>query len=291
MSQNTFSPPLPLASGGEMNGPTHGRLVEIARQIRIHIIKMTAAAKSGHPGGSLSIADIMAYLFFAEMRLDPDDRERTDRDRFVLSKGHAAPALYATLALRGFFPQKDLISLRKIDSHLQGHPHRLDTPGVEASTGSLGQGLSMACGMALGLRLSNVPANVFCIIGDGESQEGQIWEAAMAAGFRKLSNLCAFLDYNNLQIDGKVTDIKDINPIKAKWESFRWQTLEIDGHDLIQIHSAVRAFKNEKERPTMIVSHTVKGKGVSFMENQVDFHGVAPNEEEKEIALKELSDG
>jgi transketolase len=233
----------------------------------------------------------MAYLFFAEMRIDPQDRQRSDRDRFVLSKGHAAPALYATLALRGFFPEKDLISLRKIDSHLQGHPHRLDTPGVEASTGSLGQGLSMACGMALGLRISDLPAHVFCIIGDGESQEGQIWEAAMAAGFRKLSNLCVFLDYNNLQIDGRVTDIKDINPIREKWESFRWHTQEIDGHDLEQIHSAVRSFKSEKERPTMIICRTVKGKGVSFMENQVDFHGVAPNTEETEIALKELSDG
>ena len=289
MIHNKFGPP--FAAGDDLDGRTQKQIAEIARQIRVQIIKMTSAAKSGHPGGSLSIADIMAYLFFAEMRIDPQDRERTDRDRFVLSKGHAAPALYATLALRGFFPEADLVSLRKIDSHLQGHPHRLDTPGVEASTGSLGQGLSMACGIALGLRISGLSPNVFCIIGDGESQEGQIWEAAMAAGFRKLSNLCVFLDYNNLQIDGRVTDIKDINPIREKWVSFRWHTLEIDGHDLGQIHSAVRSFKEEKDRPTMIICRTVKGKGVSFMENQVDFHGVAPNAEETEIALKELSDG
>jgi transketolase len=263
-------------------------LTEIARKIRIHVIKMTATAGSGHPGGSLSIAEILAFLYFKEMNIDPGNPDKKDRDRFVLSKGHAAPALYATLALRGFFPEDQLLTLRKVDSILQGHPHRLDTPGVEASTGSLGQGLSMACGMAIGQKISHNPSNVYAIIGDGESQEGQIWEAAMAAGFRKLDNLCVFLDYNNLQIDGKVSAIKDIQPLREKWESFLWKVVDIDGHDLNQIENAVEIFRAEKNKPTMIIAKTTKGKGVSFMENQVDFHGVAPNREEMEIALKEL---
>jgi len=265
-------------------------LTEMARKIRIHIIKMTAAAGSGHPGGSLSIAEILAYLYFKQMTIDPKNPDKKDRDRFVLSKGHAAPALYATLALRDFFPENKLLTLRKVNSILQGHPHRLDTPGVEASTGSLGQGLSMACGMAIGLKISHISSSIYAIIGDGESQEGQIWEAAMAAGFRKLNNLCVFLDYNNLQIDGKVSVIKDIQPIREKWESFLWQVREIDGHDLYQIEEAVKAFHAEKRKPTMIIARTTKGKGVSFMENQVDFHGVAPNMEEMKIALKELHD-
>jgi transketolase len=264
------------------------KLKEIARKIRILIIEMLSEAGSGHPGGSLSTADIMSYLYFKEMRVDPKNPELPDRDRFVLSKGHAAPAFYAALALKGFFPETDLHRLRKIDSHLQGHPHRLDTPGVEASTGSLGQGLSMASGMALGHKISKTNVNVYALIGDGESQEGQIWEAAMTAGFRKLDNLCVFLDYNNLQIDGKVSVIKDIAPIKEKWEAFRWNVLEIDGHDLEEIDKAVTHFKSEKERPTMIIAKTVKGKGVSFMENAVDFHGVTPNQEETKIALEEL---
>lgn len=274
-----------------MNKEEWHKLSEIARKIRIHIIKMTAAAGSGHPGGSLSTADILSYLYFKEMNIDPRHPQKADRDRFVLSKGHAAPALYAALALRGFFPEEDLVTLRKVDSHLQGHPHRVDTPGVEASTGSLGQGLSMAIGMALGLRLSNNPANVFCIIGDGESQEGQIWEAAMSAGFRKLANLCVFLDYNDLQIDGRVSEIKDIAPVKEKWQAFRWHVLEIDGHSLAEIESAVGKFKQEKERPTMIIARTTKGKGVSFMEDEVDWHGKAPKEEQAKIALEELHNG
>lgn len=265
-------------------------LSEIARKIRVHIIKMTAAAGSGHPGGSLSIAEILAYLYFKRMNIDPKETEKKDRDRFVLSKGHAAPALYAALALRGFFPEEKLITLRKVNSILQGHPHRLDTPGIEASTGSLGQGLSMACGMAIGYKIAQNQSSIYTIIGDGESQEGQIWEAAMAAGFRKLNNLCVFLDYNNLQIDGKVSVIKDIQPIREKWESFLWHVEEIDGHDLHQIDKAVNAFFAEKEKPTMIIARTTKGKGVSFMENQVDFHGVAPNQEEMKIALEELQD-
>ncbi len=263
-------------------------LMNIANKIRIHIIKMIATAGSGHPGGSLSIAEILSYLYFKEMSVFPDNPHNPDRDRFVLSKGHAAPALYAALALKGFFAEDELLTLRKCDSFLQGHPCHLFTPGVDASTGSLGQGLSVAVGMAIGLRYDKSERRVFCLIGDGESQEGQIWEAATTAGFHSLHNLGVFLDYNNLQIDGKVSDIKDITPIKEKWESFRWNTIEIDGHNLDDINRAVSQFNSEKKRPTMIIARTVKGKGVSFMENQVDFHGVAPNKEELQIALKEL---
>ncbi len=273
------------------NNDSSSRLEDIARKIRIQVIKIIAEAGSGHPGGSLSIAEILSYLYFQAMNIDPKNPQKPDRDRFVLSKGHAAPALYSALALRGFFPEKELLSLRKIDSILQGHPHRLDTPGVEASTGSLGQGLSMAWGMALGIKLSGIPAYVYCIIGDGESQEGQIWEAAMTAGFRKMDNLCVFLDYNNLQIDGKVSDIKDITPIREKWEAFRWKVLEIDGHNLEQIKESINTFKSETDRPTLIIANTIKGKGVSFMENNVDFHGKAPTREEMEIALEELKNG
>ena len=279
-----------LAAIPAMDDDIHAQLAEIARKIRIHIIKIIGEAGSGHPGGSLSIADILSYLYFRAMNLDPLNPDKTDRDRFVLSKGHAAPALYSVLALRGYFPETSLLSLRKIDSMFQGHPHRLDTPGVEASTGSLGQGLSMACGMAMGYRLSKIKACVYALIGDGESQEGQIWESAMTAGFRKINNLCVFLDFNNLQIDGKVSEIKDITPIKDKWEAFRWHVLDINGHDLYEIDKAVQAFKSQKEKPTLIIARTVKGKGVSFMENNVDFHGKAPNPEEMEIALKELND-
>lgn len=274
-----------------MNKREFDRLTGIAREIRIHIIKMLAEAGSGHSGGSLSISEILAYLFFKEMRIDPKNPGKKDRDRFLLSKGHAAPALYASLALRGFFPVEDLVSLRRIHSHLQGHPHRLDTPGVEASTGSLGQGLSMAVGMAIGYRLSKIEGNIFSLIGDGEAQEGQIWESAMTAGFRNVANLCVFLDYNDLQIDGRVSKIKDIYPVKEKWEAFRWNVLEIDGHNLYEIEEAVNNFKKEKEKPTMVIARTTKGKGVSFMENEVDWHGRAPNKEEAEKALKELSNG
>lgn len=271
-----------------MNEREFNRLTAIARKLRILVVKMIGQAGSGHPGGSLSIAEILTYLYFKAMNIDPENPQKADRDRFVLSKGHAAPALYGILALRGFFPEGELTSLRKIDSILQGHPHRIDTPGVEASTGSLGQGLSMACGMAIGLGISAIPARVYAIIGDGESQEGQIWEAAMTAGFRKINHLCVFLDYNNLQIDGKVSEIKDILPIKEKWESFRWNVVEINGHDLNEIERAVTIFCSETSRPTLVIARTIKGKGVSFMENNVDFHGKAPTREEMDIALKEL---
>ncbi|MBN2347027.1 MAG: transketolase [Candidatus Aminicenantes bacterium] len=274
-----------------MNERELAELKETARQIRILIVRMISRAASGHPGGSLSAVEILAFLYFREMRLDPRDPSLPDRDRFVLSKGHAAPVLYAALARRGFFPVDALDTLRQASSPLQGHPHRLDTPGVEASTGSLGQGLSMACGMALGLRLSASPARVYALIGDGESQEGQIWEAAMTAGFRKLSNLCVFLDYNDLQIDGRVSEIKDIRPLRGKWQAFGWRVEEIDGHDLTQIAAALDAFHGEAERPTLVIARTVKGKGVSFMENNVAFHGKAPDARETAQALAELGHG
>ena len=274
-----------------MNERELADLSEIARRIRIRIIRMISKAASGHPGGSLSAVEIVTCLYFHEMRIDPANPELPDRDRFVLSKGHAAPVLYAALAERGFFSPVLLDTLRQAGSSLQGHPHRLDTPGVEASTGSLGQGLSMASGMALGLRLSANPARVFALIGDGESQEGQIWEAAMTAGFHKLANLCVFLDYNDLQIDGRVSDIKDVRPLREKWQAFRWRVHEIDGHDLRQISEAVAAFRSESEMPTMIIARTVKGKGVSFMENNVNFHGQAPNAQETAQALAELGYG
>jgi len=268
-----------------------GQLEQIARHIRIQILKMIAAAKSGHPGGSLSAVEILTTLYFAAMNIDPRQPGKVDRDRFILSKGHAAPVLYAALARRGFFPETDLSRLRRIGCHLQGHPHRLDTPGIEASTGSLGQGLSMACGMAIGLKLSGITASVYTLIGDGESQEGQIWEAAMTAGFRKLNNLCVFLDYNNLQIDGRVSDIKDIKPVRQKWQAFNWRVAEIDGHSFTEIGQAIAAFKREKIKPTMVIARTIKGKGVSFMEDNVDFHGTPPSPDQLQLALKELGDG
>ena len=274
-----------------MNERELAELSEIGRRIRIQIIRMISKAASGHPGGSLSAVEILTCLYFREMRIDPANPSLPDRDRFVLSKGHAAPVLYAVLAERGFFSPDLLDTLRQAGSSLQGHPHRLDTPGVEASTGSLGQGLSMAAGMAMGLRLSASPARVFALIGDGESQEGQIWEAAMSAGFHKLTNLCVFLDYNDLQIDGRVSAIKDIAPVREKWQAFRWRVHEIDGHDLVQICEAIAAFRREAEMPTMIIARTIKGKGVSFMENNVNFHGQAPNDQETAQALKELGHG
>jgi transketolase len=274
-----------------MNERERTDLCETARRMRLHIIRMISRAASGHPGGSLSAVEILATLYFREMRIDPRNPALPDRDRFVLSKGHAAPVLYAALAERGYFPLAVLDGLRQAASSLQGHPHRLDTPGVEASTGSLGQGLSMACGMAIGLRLSASPARVFALIGDGESQEGQIWEAAMTAGFRRLANLCVFLDYNDLQIDGRVSVIKDIAPLRDKWQSFRWRVEEIDGHDFDQIAGALAAAAGEREKPTLVIARTVKGKGVSFMENNVNFHGQAPNAQETAIALKELGHG
>jgi transketolase len=227
-----------------MNERELADLSEIARQIRVMIIQMIGRSASGHPGGSLSAVEILTCLYFREMNIDPLNPGLPDRDRFVLSKGHAAPVLYAALAKRGFFPVALLDRLRQVDSGLQGHPHRLDTPGVEASTGSLGQGLSMAAGMAMGCRMAKSPARIYALVGDGECQEGQIWEAAMTAGFRQLANLCVFLDNNDLQIDGRVSAIKDIRPLREKWQAFRWRVHEIDGHDLSQIAAAVTEFRS-----------------------------------------------
>jgi transketolase len=262
-----------------------------ARILRKHIIKMTCAAGSGHPGGSLSAADIVAALYFHELRLDPSRPDWPDRDRFVLSKGHAAPVLYAALAERGFFPLEELLNLRKLGSRLQGHPDMRKVPGVEMSTGSLGQGLSAANGMALAARLDRRDYRVYVLLGDGEIQEGQIWEASMAAAHYKLDNVTAFIDHNGYQIDGPVREVMSPEPVAAKWRAFGWHVIEIDGHNLSEILSALAEAKTVRGRPTMIVAETVKGRGVSFMEGQVDWHGVAPKPAERDRALAELGDG
>lgn len=260
-----------------------------AKAIRRHIIKMTGEAGSGHPGGSLSAADIVTALYFRVMRLDPENPSWPERDRFVLSKGHAAPLLYAALAERGFFSVSELITLRKLGSPLQGHPDMRKVPGVEMSTGSLGQGLSAANGMALAGKLDGRNYRVYVLLGDGESQEGQIWEAAMAAAHYRLDSVTAFLDYNGFQIDGPVKEVMSPEPVADKWRAFGWHVIEIDGHDFEQILSAVEEARDVKGRPTMVVAKTVKGKGVSFMEDQVDWHGVAPNAEQVKKALAELA--
>lgn len=263
-------------------------LKTIAREMRVDILKMLETAGSGHPGGSLSAIDVIVALFFHEMKRDPKNPYWEDRDRFILSKGHAVPALYAVLAKQGSIPYEELSTLRKTNSRLQGHPDRVILPFVEASTGSLGQGLSIAQGIAMGLKLQKKSARTFCLIGDGESQEGQIWETAMSAPKFKLNNLICFLDNNNGQIDGRVEEVMDLRPIADKWRSFRWAVHEIDGHDFTQILEALHAANRETERPTMIVAKTVKGKGVSFMENNIGWHGVAPNKVELQKALAEL---
>ncbi len=259
-----------------------------ARAIRRHIVSMLAEAGSGHPGGSLSAVEIITALYFKVMRLDPRNPGWEERDRFVLSKGHAAPALYAALAERGFFPPAELARLRKLNSILQGHPDRKKTPGVEVSTGSLGQGLSMANGMALAARLDGKDWRVYVLVGDGESQEGQVWEAAMAAAHYRLDNLTAFLDHNGLQIDGPVTEVLSPEPLADKWRAFGWHVRSINGHDFRQILAAVEEAQGVKGRPTMIIAETVKGKGISFMEGEVDWHGKAPTREQMTAALQEL---
>ena len=272
-----------------MDQEVTARLEKKAKEIRRDIISMTAAAGSGHPGGSLSAADIVTALYFQIMRLDPERPAWLDRDRFVLSKGHAAPVLYSALAERGFFPTSELLTLRKLGSRLQGHPDMKSLPGVEMSTGSLGQGLAVANGMALTGKLDNRDYRVFVLMGDGENQEGMIWEAAMAAAHYKLDNLTAFLDHNGLQIDGPVREVMSVEPVADKWKAFGWDVQVIDGHDISQIIKAVEKAKEVKGRPQMIVAETVKGKGVSFMENNVDWHGKAPNPQETEKALAELA--
>lgn len=271
-----------------MDNKTLEQLKEKANIIRKDIINMLAEAKSGHPGGSLSAVEILTYLYFKEMNVDPTNPQWPDRDRFVLSKGHGAPVLYAVLAEKGYFSKEELMKLRKTGAMLQGHPDMKGTPGVEMSTGSLGQGLSASNGMALAGKLDNKNYRVYVLVGDGEMQEGQIWEAAMTAAHYKLDNLTVFVDNNGLQIDGTNEDVKNVEPIEDKWKAFGWHVITIDGHDFQQIENAVEEAKKTKGRPTAIIAKTVKGKGVSFMENQVDWHGVAPNEEQKEKALEEL---
>ena len=266
----------------------HKALNEITNVIRKDIVSMICKAKSGHPGGSLSAVEILTALYFDQMNIDPTNPKMEDRDRFVLSKGHAAPALYATLAERGYFDKEELNHLRKLGSMLQGHPDMKKIPGVEMSTGSLGQGFSVACGMAMAAKLDNAPWNVYALLGDGEVQEGIIWEAAMSAAHYKLDNMIAFLDYNGLQIDGEVESVMSINPIEDKFKTFGWNVITIDGHDFDQIFAALDMAKDTVGKPTMIIAKTIKGKGVSFMENQASWHGSAPNEEQLEQALSEL---
>ena len=264
-------------------------LKEKAKEIRKSIVSMITEAKSGHPGGSLSATDILTALYFSEMNVDPANPKMEGRDRFVLSKGHAAPAIYATLAEKGYFSKDELMTLRKFGSRLQGHPDMKKLPGIEISTGSLGQGLSVANGMALNAKIFDENYRTYVVLGDGEIQEGQIWEAAMTAAHYKLDNLCAFLDSNNLQIDGNVSEIMGVEPLDKKWEAFGWNVIKIDGHNFEEILSALEKAKECKDKPTMILAKTVKGKGVSFMENVCGFHGVAPTLEELERALAELA--
>ena len=267
---------------------TASQLKKVARLIRRDIVDMTYRAGSGHPGGSLSAADIMAVLFFDAMRHRPHDPGWPGRDRFYLSKGHACPVLYAALAQAGYFPRSELGKFRRLGSMLQGHPHRLKTPGVEMSSGSLGQGLSLAAGTALGLKMDGSRARVYCLMGDGELQEGQIWEAAMAAGHFRLNNLVGIVDYNNLQIDGPVEKVMGLAPLADKWKSFRWNVITIDGHDIGEIKKAFIKTGQSGSKPTFIIARTIKGKGVSFMENQAGWHGRAPNKEEYQRAIAEL---
>ncbi len=262
-------------------------LLKTAADIRIGIIEAVHSAKSGHPGGSLSCADILTYLYFEHMNIDPKDPKKEDRDRFVLSKGHAAPGLYSTLANRGYFDVSELKNLRHIGSFLQGHPDMKHTPGVDMSSGSLGQGISAACGMALSAKHFGNNFNVYTVLGDGELEEGQVWEAAMFAGNKGLSNLTAFIDFNNLQIDGTIDEVNSAKPIDKKFEAFNWYVITIDGHDFDQIEAALKEAKTV-DKPVAIIANTVKGKGVSFMENQVSWHGSAPNDEQYETAMAEL---
>ncbi len=264
-------------------------LKEKATLVRKGIIEGTHAAKCGHPGGSLSITDIITYLYFAEMNIDEKNPKMANRDRFVMSKGHAAPALYSVLANRGFFPVEDLLTLRKTNSYLQGHPDMKGVPGVDMSTGSLGLGISAACGMALAAKVNGESYRVYCAVGDGESQEGQVWEAAMFAAHYGLDNLTVFLDFNGLQIDGAVKDVMNPTPHDTKFEAFGWNVITIDGHNFEEIEAAVNAAKAFKGKPTAIIANTVKGKGVSFMENQASWHGKAPNDDEYATAMADLS--
>ena len=263
-------------------------LEKIANDIRIGIIDQIYKAQSGHPGGSLSCADILAVLYFNQMNIDPKKPESPQRDRFVLSKGHCSPALYATLARKGYFDKEALDGFRKIDSNLQGHPDMNKVPGVDMTTGSLGQGLSDAVGMAIASKMDSAGCRVYCLLGDGEIEEGQIWEAAMAASKNHLDNLCVILDYNHLQIDGKVEDVAGLVDVGAKFESFGFKVISVDGHNIEQLIEAFSIARHQKGMTSVIIANTVKGKGVSFMENQASWHGKAPNKEQYEQAMNEL---
>ena len=263
-------------------------LMKMANEVRKGAITAVHSAKSGHPGGSLSAADIYTYLYFEEMNVDPKDPKKADRDRFVLSKGHTAPGYYATLANKGFFPVEDLTTLRKVGSYLQGHPDMKHIPGVDMSSGSLGQGISAAVGMAISAKLNDASYRVYTLLGDGEIQEGQVWEAAMLAGHKKLDNLVVIVDNNNLQIDGTVEEVNSPYPIDKKFEAFNFHVINIDGHDFDAIDAAFKEAREIKGQPTAIIAKTVKGKGVSFMENQVSWHGSAPNDEQYAVAMADL---
>ena len=263
-------------------------LMKTANEVRKGIVTAVHSAKSGHPGGSLSAADIYTYLYFEEMNIDPKDPKKADRDRFVLSKGHTAPGYYSTLAHRGFFPVEDLTTLRHVGPYLQGHPDMKHIPGVDMSSGSLGQGISAAVGMAISAKLSDDDYRVYTLLGDGEIQEGQVWEASMLAGHRKLDNLVVIVDNNNLQIDGKITDVNSPYPIDKKFEAFNFHVINIDGNDFDQIEAAFKEARETKGMPTAIIAKTIKGKGVSFMEDQAGWHGKAPNDEQYAQAMEEL---
>ena len=267
--------------------PDINELKRIAKDVRIAVVRMLATAGSGHTGGSLSMVELLVGLYFYKFRCEPDKPLCNTRDIFVLSKGHGCPALYAVLAQMGFFSPEELSTLRKIGTRLQGHPQR-GLPGVETSSGSLGQGLSIANGFALGARLNNDPKRVYCLMGDGELDEGQVWEAALTSAHYKLDSVCGIIDYNKFQIDGRVADVKGLEPLKAKWQAFGWEVFEIDGHNIKEVTDAYDKAEQVKGKPSMILGHTVKGKGVSFFENKNKYHGVAPNKEELERAIKEL---
>lgn len=263
-------------------------LANIANDIRIEIIEQVYNANSGHPGGSLSCADILAVLYFNQMNIDSENPNAKGRDRFVLSKGHCAPALYATLARKGYFDKELLKGFRKVESNLQGHPDMKKVPGIDMSTGSLGQGLSAAVGMAIGSKMEHEGYRVYCLLGDGELEEGQVWEAAMSASKNKLDNLCAIVDYNTLQIDGNVEEVAGLIDIKEKFESFGFNVIEVNGHDIEALIHAFNSAKHQKDMPSVIIAHTIKGKGVSFMEGKAEWHGKAPNQEQYEEAINEL---
>lgn len=263
-------------------------LANIANDIRIEIIEQVYNANSGHPGGSLSCADILAVLYFNQMNIDSENPNAKGRDRFVLSKGHCAPALYATLARKGYFDKELLKGFRKVESNLQGHPDMKKVPGVDMSTGSLGQGLSAAVGMAIGSKMEHEGYRVYCLLGDGELEEGQVWEAAMSASKNKLDNLCAIVDYNTLQIDGNVEEVAGLIDIKEKFESFGFNVIEVNGHDIEALIHAFNSAKHQKDMPSVIIARTIKGKGVSFMEGKAEWHGKAPNQEQYEEAINEL---